>query len=445
MKKIAIIFASIVMLLGSVFKSEAGEFLNKHLSKWVNVDVQLRNRYEWRSNFDFNDSAYDKDAYNLWRARLGLTLKPTDQLKLFYQFQDARISDDSTTGSKAAFENWVETRQLWVEYKIAKIGDTQLPGIGFKLGRQEISYGAQRLLGTFDWSNVAQTFDAGKVSLDFAPQKLTFDVFGGGKTPVKAPREADDFYDASANDRVGGYYATYKGIENVTVEQYVINRNTHGQNISYGQTGDGQVDDYTIGGRVVGKIVNTGFDYEVEAAKQVGNSGSLDVNAQMAIVILGYTFKQKWNPRVSFEMDYASGDDNPTDDKRQTFDNLYPTNHPFYGYMDLVSLQNIHDYRFQIKADPTKKLNLSADYHIFYLDSEKDNLYAANRTIKRSTSAAAVEKFVGNEIDLLAKYQLNSYVGVLSGYSHFFAGDFLDQTGANDDTDLFYVQTIVNF
>jgi hypothetical protein len=206
-------------------QASAGQYLNKHLPKWLELDLQLRHRYEWRSNFDFNKNIYDKDGFNLWRSRLGLTLKPTDDLKLFYQFQDARISDDNISGSKSAFENWGETRQLWAELKTDKLAVEQinLSKVDIKFGRQELSYGAQRLLGAFDWSNVAQTFDAGKVMLEFEEQKLNIDIFGGGKTPNKSPREQDDSYDGSANDRIGGYYAVYKGIKDFTIDQYVIN------------------------------------------------------------------------------------------------------------------------------------------------------------------------------------------------------------------------------
>lgn len=358
MKKMLVL--SVLCALLSFSDVSAAEFLNKRLPEWVQMDVQFRHRYEWRSDFDFNDNIDDKDGFNLWRTRLGLTLKPVKELKLFYQFQDARVSDDSTTGSKAAFENWAETRQLWLEGRTDKLAiqGIGLSSVGFRLGRQELSYGSQRLLGAFDWSNVAQTFDALKLILEFEKQRLSLDIFGGGKTSVKSPREQDDFYDGSSNDRLGGYYAVYKALEGFTFEQYVINRNTDGQTVSFGQAGDGEIEDYTIGGRVSGKIADTAFDFELEAAKQVGNSGALDADAQMIVAVLGYTLDMSWKPRLSFEFDYASGDRDRTDNKRQTFDNIHPTNHLFYGYMDFVSLQNINNYRLQLKADPTKKLSL---------------------------------------------------------------------------------------
>lgn len=446
MKKAFQLFFALSFVWFNVFNAQAGEYLNKHLPKWLTADLELRHRFEYRSDFDFNENVNDNDGFNLWRAKLGLTFKPSDYLKLFYQFQDARISDDNTNGSKATFEDWAETKQLWVEGQTAKLdgdmmGLTQLSG---KFGRQEFSYGAQRLIGPVNWSNIGQAFDAGKVALKFDNVHLTMDVFGGGKVLVKSPREQNDFYDGSANDMIGGYYAVYNGMKDTIIEQYVINRNTEGKTVSFGQTGDGEVEDFTIGARIKGKITDTKFDYELEAAKQVGDSGVLDVNAQMLILILGYTFDQDWKTRLGFEFDYASGDKDPTNSERNTFDNLYPTNHLFYGYMDFVSLQNINNYRFQLNTFPTKQLELEANLHLIYLDTPKDNLYGANQAIKRATVAGA-DSHVGNEVDLLAKYKINNYANVAVGYSHLFAGNYLKDTGASDDADFAYVMTTLSF
>lgn len=43
------------------------------------------------------------------------------------------------------------------------------------------------------------------------------------------------------------------------------------------------------------------------------------------------------------------------------------------------------------------------------------------------------------------KYQATKLMGIWAGYSHFFAGDFLNQTGADDDADFAYAQTTFNF
>ena len=437
---------SFLYILSIACLSHAGEWFNGPLPKWIKLDVELRHRYEYMSDFDFNKAVDDNKGFHLYRTRINLAVQPAEEIKLFSQFQDARITNDSISGSKAAYENWADLRQLWLQVKSDQlaIDSLGLSGIGFIFGRQELFYGAQRLVGGFNWSNVAQTFDAGKLIFEFEKYNLSIDIFGGGKTPVKSPREFDDLFDGDSNDRLGGYYAVFTGIEGLTVDQYVLNRNTDGKTVSFGHTGDGEVEDYTIGIRLKGNIPDSKIDYEIETANQVGNSGALDVNAQMFIGIIGYSFDRSWKPRAAFEFDYASGDSDKSDGDRKTFDNLYPTNHLFYGYMDLVSLQNINNYRFQLSVNPTDKLKLQSDFHLIYLDSSKDNLYAANRTIKRATAAGA-GSHVGNEVDLTGTYKFNQYADVLVGYSHLFAGDFLKDTGSADDADYVYVQTTLSF
>ena len=59
-------------------------------------------------------------------------------------------------------------RQLWLQIKSDKltVDNLGLSEVGFTFGRQELSYGAQRLIGGFNWSNVAQTLTREKSRLD---------------------------------------------------------------------------------------------------------------------------------------------------------------------------------------------------------------------------------------------------------------------------------------
>jgi xylose isomerase len=111
--------------------------------------------------------------------------------------------------------------------------------------------------------------------------------------------------------------------------------------------------------------------------------------------------------------------------------------------MDLFSLQNLNDYSWQLTAKPMKKLKLEADLHLLYLDTPKDSWYSAGRTVTRTASAALsdVNSHLGNEVDLVAQYQLNPMVNVMLGYSHLFAGKYMKQTGTHDDADFVYLQT----
>ena len=433
------------LIAGLLFVSPvyAGEKINQYLPQFLKADVEFRYRFEYRDNFDFNDSSDDKDGFELLRSRLNLQWIPIKQLKFFTQLQDSRIANDEFF-SKTAFENYMDLRQLYADWEqVLTNAPLGMSKITIRGGRQELSYGGQRLIGGFNWSNVAQSFDGGKVMLFFDPYKLQVDGFAVEKTPIKSPREKDDLFEDSSEDRLAGYYATYKGIKDTTIEQYLLWRGTE-TNISFGPNGSGELDEYTAGGRIKGNLPYR-FDYEAELAGQWGDFKDKDILALMGIGILGYTFDCPWSPRPAFEFDYGSGDSDPTDTTRRTFDNLYPTNHLFYGYMDLISLQNLNNYQFQLSVKPHKKLKLQADLHLLYLDTPKDSLYAANRAVTRTASATStgVSAEVGREADLTADFKFNDYLQVLTGYSHFFAGDYLRDTGANDDADFFYLQTTI--
>src|SRR5262249_22662089 len=52
--------------------------------------------------------------------------------------------------------------------------------------------------------------------------------------------------------------------------------------------------------------------------------------------------------------DYASGDDNPgVGNTRSTFNQLFPFGHYYFGFLDLVGRQNIHDINAHLNFYPT--------------------------------------------------------------------------------------------
>ena len=438
----------LVMSAGLISQAYAGDLINQYLPSTLKMDVEYRYRLEYKNNIDFDKRKDDTDTYNLFRTRVSLKYSPIKGVSLFAQGQDARVSNLST-GTKSLMENIWDVRQLYARYeKEVMIESIGLNKIALQAGRQEFAYGAERLIGGFNWSNVAQTFDGGKASFHVALWHTQLDIFAGDKTAFRTPQQpgANEFYDGASKDRVYGYYSMSKAFHETLIDNYFIHRQTW-KNISFGPNGTGEVDDYTFGGRLKKKFSN-GIDYEIEAAGQWGNFNDKLVRAMMAVGIIGYTFDYwKWQPRFGFEFDYGSGDSDSTDKRMKTFDNLYPTNHPHYGYMDLMSLQNINDYRYSFSMKPMKKLKLQADFHALFLDTPKDSLYSAARTVTRTVAAGStdVSDHLGNELDLTGDYKLNNYVGFQAGYCRLFPGGYLKNTGANNDVDFVYFQTTVSF
>ena len=97
-----------------------------------------------------------------------------------------------------------------------------------------------------------------------------------------------------------------------------------------------------------------------------------------------------------------------------------------------------------LTLNPIKKLSAAATWHFFWRASENDALYNAGGGVVR-TGDAASGSWVGSEIDLTAKYAVDSHTAAFLGYSHFFAGDFIARSGSSEDIDFVYLQLQYTF
>ena len=417
-------------------------YLPKKLKDKLKVSVEMRYRLEARQDFDFSENtdrtSNENDTFHLLRTRLMLDANLSESIRAFVQLQDARIFD-TTPGNRFSitFRDEFDLRQAYVDLRAKAISEA----LTLRAGRQELSYGDQRLVGAFDWSNVTQSFDG--VKLIYAAKKFSIDGFLTEKVNIDVGNP-NNWYDD--NEGFHGIYATYKGIDKHLFDLYYLYRNTSEPVAMGANNGTRKLNESTLGLRLRGDKVNN-FDYTFEGAYQFGKFGSQDIDAHMLIALAGYTFNDfSWKPRIGLEWDFATGDKDSTDGQRNTFDNLWPTNHLFYGYIDLVSLQNINAYHFIVDIKPTKKLTLQGDYWVFYLDETTDAAYNAGRGTLRAANQRAASGYLGSEADFLLKYAMNKNVALLGGYSRFFAGTFLARgNGNNDDANFFYLQSLLKF
>jgi hypothetical protein len=296
------------------------------------------------------------------------------------------------------------------------------------------------------------------------------DVFG--LRPVIP--EDERFNVSNDYEYFSGIYATTPLIPKNSLEVYFLSRNVGPQAIAAEPRPQSPQpsarDIFTLGFRLKSKPGEIGnWDYTLETAGQFGNykdlrlganSQRLDQQAYMAVLQAGYTFSDTWaSPRLGLEYSYSSGDSNPKDGTHETFDNLYPTNHKFYGYMDFVSLQNIHDVRGIFQLKPHKQVTVALEGHSFWLADTHDNFYNVAGAPRGGIGATpgtgyginpSYSSFVGNELDLIAGYFITKYALLEAGYGHFFAGDYIKQSlsapalGARD-ADYVYLQATISF
>jgi hypothetical protein len=208
-------------------------------------------------------------------------------------------------------------------------------------------------------------------------------------------------------------------------------------------------DTYTIGARF--STNPKPWDLDVEADYQLGQSGTGDISAWSFAIEGGYTLIDcPLKPRAYLGFDIASGDDDPTNPDKGTFNQLFPLGHAYFGYIDVIGRQNIIDVHPGVEvtlaenASWAKKISLRGDYHLFWRQDKADGVYNAAGGLLRG-AAGNGETFIGSEFDLLLNWQIDRHISAYLGYSHFFAGDFLQQTGPSDDIDFFYAAVMFTF
>ncbi len=349
------------------------------------------------------------------------------------------------------------------------IGNHKKFPLSLKIGRQELAYGEERLVGASAWNNIGRVFDGAKVR--WQNEWFAADVFS---SRVVIP-EDEQFNVNNDYDYFSGIYATTTKIPKNTLDIYFLARNSVPGAVSAEPSPQapqpGPRDIYTLGGRLKslpGQIGN--WDYTMEGAYQFGNfldtragapKARLEQQAYMLVLQGGYTFADVWGtPRLGMEYAFGSGDSNPKDNVHQTFENLFPTNHKFYGYMDFVSLQNIHDVRAIFQLKPHARMTLAVEGHGFWLADEHDNFYNVAGVARGGTTATPTgngyginpnyNRFVGSELDIITGFALTRFAQLEFGVGHFFTGDYISKSLSHKnfgskDANYLYVQTTINF
>jgi hypothetical protein len=391
----------------------------------------LGGEVRYRYNDETNSQLTDRDTdYGLFRTRLYGDLWYEDRARVYAEFLYGDIFNNELP-PLARDVNRGDIQNLFADVKAGAPGGNP---VYVRVGRQEILYGSQRLISTNDWGNNRTRFDMAKAF--YRSEKWDFDVFTG--RPVQAR-----FNDGDPGDKdvlFTGAWLTHKPKKGTFLDAYYLNLDNQ-TNAFRGQFRSGRQNVSTVGGRFVGRGEN-GFLWDVEGMFQFGSRADQSIFAQAASAYVGWNFKDcPMNPTVWVGHDYASGDPDPGNTGTfRTFNQLFQFGHYYFGFLDYVGRQNIHDFTVQAYAYPAKWLTTGLQYHVFRLDSPKDALYNAfGRPVRRDPTGRAGND-VGQEIDFVLNAHLTDRQDVFLSYSRFFAGPFVRRTGSGTDGDAFYVQ-----
>ena len=121
------------------------------------VRAEVRERMEGFDGLGFNDTR--DDLYWLTRVRVNATVTPSKVFSFQAQVQDARVARKTVGPTGAPFKASFDLRTAFAD--IGAAGGR----VTVRVGRQELVYGEQRLVGHVSWLNAARTFDAVKATV----------------------------------------------------------------------------------------------------------------------------------------------------------------------------------------------------------------------------------------------------------------------------------------
>src|SRR5436190_10308247 len=139
---------------------------------YLSLGGQVRYRYEYFNDFNFGAGPQDDDGYHLIRMLAHADLHLGENFRLFVQGKSALI-EDRDGGPRAVDADEIDIQQAFGEFDFRFNADRDRAMI--RAGRQDLIYGAQRLIGVSDWTNVRRTFDGVRGSVGIGNQ--TIDLF----------------------------------------------------------------------------------------------------------------------------------------------------------------------------------------------------------------------------------------------------------------------------
>ncbi|MFQ5965768.1 MAG: alginate export family protein [Candidatus Scalinduaceae bacterium] len=446
--------------------------INAPKIRGLKLGFSIRHRFELRTDPNGNEAAPDSD-FTLQRTRIYLDADVNKNIRGYVKLQDVRTfgAEQSTVGNLARvdlLEGYVDLRNL---------GDLNplLKNINVRVGRWQWFYGEHRLIGHLNWANESRSYDGARIRydnkkniwVDFFAANISEDQTGGvsgeGSGAIPAPGAG-----VNRDELFWGAYGHFEVTKGIAIEPYeIIRQRSRDANPPFRSAGAIAGEQrYTSGARIKGKKIPwlPGVDFTFEQAWQHGRVEFITNRSQRIQAFAGawgggYTFNNvPWKPRIGYDYVMASGDKRPGAGAAKTFSQLYPTGHARLGYIDFHGWQNIRDHQIHLAVKPTKKLLMKVDFHIFEADEDRDAWFtvgggAPGVRLAAPDPGGGFDGDYGEEIDITVKYKLFKNFTVVGGYSHYFIDDAIENivarnTGSttnDDDTDWFYLMTIMKF
>ena len=389
---------------------------------------------EYRARFEsFTNEGYstENDAYYSQRLDIHGSLQLGSRLRLF-----GEVYHGYTSGEERILEDdHIDLHQGFVEVILI---DKEVSNMSLRLGRQEIGYGASRLIGIREGPNMRRSFDMGKFAYQMGNGSLNV-IYGKELTySIEAFDNRSNFFDNGAmNPTIWGIYLQDNAIGkpgHLDFYYFGFNSNTARFNDVIGEETR-----HSIGVRSHG--TRGRFSFNTEFIYQFGELGTSDISAYNFETDWKYVLVESgWKPTLGLRLDFSSGDANQGDGKIQTFNPMF-VNPAIYSLAAVNTPSNLTGFHPNLTIFPANGLSIYMDYALFYRTRSNDGLYTPPRFVLRESNGIS-EKHIGDVIGLQVNWEINRNISFDLRSSYFMAGKFIEASGNSENT--FYIAPTVS-
>jgi hypothetical protein len=386
---------------------------------YLSLGGEVRERGEYFSAPQFGLRGDGADAYLLHRLLISGDLHLGENLRAFAQLGNHVVAGKDTPLSQTDRDRF-DAQQAFVDVRLpltAEIDPT------LRAGRQEMAFGSQRLVSVRESPNIRRSFDGFRLGDTIGRARI--DAFATRPVLLKEglfddePNHAQAFWGVYGTAPAsfspgGGIDLYYLGFDNSNARFATASGGEHR---------------HTIGARLFG--ASGGWDWDWEAAGQVGGFAGGDIEAWTVASNTGFTLRDlPWLPRLGLKANIASGDHDPNDRTLGTFNALFPK----LGYFNEASLivpANFFDLYPSITVAPITSVTVVVGWDFAWRETTKDAVYTSP-LVPVAGTAGRGGKFIGNQLSLDVIWQADRHIQVYGSYVHFDSGGALEPSHGRD-------------
>jgi hypothetical protein len=388
---------------------------NDDARTYLSLGANIRERFE-TNDTNFGTGGNRQNEYVLSRAETHADLRVAGQVQVFFQLQS-----DTAPGKDRLSP--VDQDRLGIEQGFVAVSEPCGDGaLLVRVGRLEIGFDLQRFLSARDGPNVRQSYDGVSAAYTLGPWRVnalythpvenrdlsSFDDYSGPRLSFDLLRLERELTSSSS---LSTYVAEFRQ-----------------DDVRFPSASGNERRDIAEA-RFAG--VSGRFGWDAEAMSQTGRIGSQAIRAWATGVVVGEILGSSTvQPRITLQVDAASGDKSAADNQFNTFNPLFPSGYYFTqaGYTTYANLVHL---KTGVSVTALANLKITTGVGVEWRETVADAIYTLPDVPVQDTAGHG-SHYVGTNGQFRADYNLTPHIALALEYVHFSVGATVVSAGGHD-------------